>query len=309
MPDWQEQRIGDVKTMGPGSEVSALPVGGAESRRGSALRSFAQDRLALGSAVFLVFVILVSLAAALVAPQDPLKGYDAFRLAPPLTPGFLLGTDGQGRDILSRIIWGGRVSLFSALMPAALALPLSLVLGLLAGYFGRWVDQLIMRSLDVLFAFPMVLLAIAIGGALGPGLWTEIIAIGVVLVPYMSRVVYSVTQTVKSSEFVEAARASGAGGIDIVVAEVMPNVLPALIVFSTSILGRIMIVAAGLSFFGLGVGPPTADWGLMINENRTALGQDPGASIIPGLMVVLVSLCFNFIGDGLRDMLDPYRSQ
>jgi ABC-type dipeptide/oligopeptide/nickel transport system permease subunit len=297
-----------MDTIGPASEAASQPTDGLKLRGGPALRAFAQDHMALASAIFLLLVVLVSLAAPLIAPHDPLKGYDAYRLAPPLTPGYLLGTDGQGRDILSRILWGGRISLFSALMPAVLALPIALILGLVAGYFGKWVDQLIMRSLDVLFAFPMVLLAIAIGGALGPGLWTEIIAIGVVLVPYMSRVVYSVTQTIKESEFVEAARASGAGSMDIVLAEVMPNVLPALIVFSTSILGRIMIVAAGLSFFGLGAGPPTADWGLMINENRTALGQDPGASIIPGLMVVLVSLCFNFIGDGLRDMLDPYRS-
>jgi peptide/nickel transport system permease protein len=270
--------------------------------------AFAQDRMALASAVVLLIVVLVSLAAPLTAPHDPLQGFDEIRLAPPLAPNHLLGTDGQGRDILSRIIWGGRVSLFTALMPAALALPLALLLGLLAAYFGSWVDQLIMRSLDILFAFPMVLLAIAIGGALGPGLWTEIIAIGVVLVPYMSRVVYSVTQTVKEAEFVEAARATGASSMEIVLQEIMPNVLPALIVFSTSILGRIMIVAAGLSFFGLGVGPPTPDWGLMINENRTVLGQAPAASITPGMMVVLVSLCFNFIGDGMRDMLDPYRS-
>jgi ABC-type dipeptide/oligopeptide/nickel transport system permease subunit len=297
-----------MDAIGPAGEAASRPAGSLKLRGGPALRAFAQDRMALVSAVFLVLVVLISLAAPLIAPHDPLQGFDALRLAPPLTPDHLLGTDGQGRDILSRILWGGRISLFSALMPAVLALPIALILGLVAGYFGKWVDQLIMRSLDVLFAFPMVLLAIAIGGALGPGLWTEIIAIGVVLVPYMSRVVYSVTQTIKQSEFVEAARACGAGSMDIVLAEVMPNVLPALIVFATSILGRTMIVAAGLSFFGLGVGPPTADWGLMINENRTVLGQAPGASIMPGLMVVLVSIAFNFVGDGLRDMLDPYRS-
>jgi len=190
-----------------------------------------------------------------------------------------------------------------------MALPVALMLGLLAGYFGRWVDQVIMRGLDIMFAFPMVLLAIAIAGALGPGLWTVIIAVGVVLVPYITRVVYNVTQTLKEEEFVEAARAYGANDIEIVVFELLPNVMPSLVVFVTTILGRIIIVAAGLSFFGLGVGPPTPDWGLMINENRGFLGQAPGASIFPGLMVILVSLSFNFIGDGLRDVLDPYRQE
>jgi len=274
-----------------------------------ALRVFAKDRLALVAVVWLFLVILISIAAPIIAPFDPLRGFDSLRLAPPLTEGHLLGTDGQGRDVLSRIIWGGRCSLFSCFLPALMALPVALMLGLLAGYFGRWVDQVIMRGLDIMFAFPMVLLAIAIAGALGPGLWTVIIAIGVVLVPYITRVVYNVTQTLKEEEFVEAARAYGANDIEIVVFELLPNVMPSLVVFVTTILGRIIIVAAGLSFFGLGVGPPTPDWGLMINENRGFLGQAPGASIFPGLMVVLVSLSFNFIGDGLRDVLDPYRQE
>ncbi|HBY97519.1 MAG: ABC transporter permease [Ardenticatenaceae bacterium] len=273
----------------------------------SRLAVFAGDRPALLGACFLALVILGSLAAPLVSPYDPARGFDTLRLAPPLSPDHLLGTDVQGRDVLSRIIWGGRVSLFIALTPALLAFPVALSLGLLAGYFGQWVDQIIMRSLDILFAFPMVLLAIAIGGALGPGLRTEILAIGIVLVPYLTRVVYSVTQTLRTTEFVDAARAVGANDFEIVVWELMPNVVPALLIYTTSLLGRIIIVAAGLSFFGLGPPPPTPDWGVMINENRAVLAQAPAASIFPGLMVALVSLAFNFIGDGLREMLDPYR--
>lgn len=279
------------------------------SWRRSKFRIFIEDRIALLSAVFLMLVVLVSLAAPWTSPYTSARGFEAARLAPPLTPMHVLGTDMQGRDILSRIIWGGRISLFISMAPALIALPIALILGLSAGYFGAWVDQAIMRSLDVLFAFPMVLLAIAIGGALGPGLWTEVIAIGVVLIPYMTRVVYNVTQVVKEAEFVEAARAVGANDFEILVWEVLPNVLPSLVVYTTSILGRIMIVAAGLSFFGLGVPPPTPDWGVMIAENRTVLGQAPGASVFPGLMVVFVSLAFNFIGDGLRDVLDPFRQE
>ncbi len=294
----------------PSEPLTPLPVSAplrAAPRPGRlAWEAFARDPLAVVGAVFLLMVLVISLAAQWVSPYDPLRGFDTIRLAAPLTPGHLLGTDGQGRDLLSRLVWGGRVSLASALLPELLVAPFALILGLLAGYWGKWADQIIMRSLDVLFAFPMVLLAIAIGGTLGPSLWTPIVAIGIALLPYMSRVVYNNTQTVKQAEFVEAARAVGANSFEIMRAEILPNILPTFAVYVSSILGPTLVVAAGLSFFGLGVRPPAPDWGSMIRENRIALAQAPGASLFPGLMIVLVSLAFAYVGIGLRNMLDPY---
>lgn len=294
----------EVATARSSTQIASVKLREHRTHR-SAIRVFGKNPVAVVGALFVVTIVVASLLAPVVSPYDPLVGFDTRRLAPPLTEGHLLGTDGQGRDVLSRILWGGRISLFSAVTPALLALPVALTFGLVAGYFGGWLDQLIMRVFDILLAFPMVLLAIAIGGVLGPGLWTESLAIGIVLTPYMGRVVYNVTRTVKPAEFVEAARAVGGSTWRILVREITPNVVPALVVYVSSILGRIMIVAAGLSFFGLGPPPPTPDWGVMVNEGRLHLAQAPGTCLFPGLMVVLVSLAFNFVGDGLRDVLDP----
>ncbi len=267
--------------------------------------TFAQDRAALVSLVFLVLVLLAALFAPYISPHDPYEAARLMRNKPPLTEGYLLGSDSNGRDILTRLFYGGQISLLVGFLPTFLAMVISLVLGLLAGYLGGWVDQVIMRTLDALFAVPLVLLAIAIAGVLQPGVTTEIIAITVVLIPYISRIVRTSTLQVIAQPYIEAATAGGAGARDIVLRYVLPNMISPVIVYATTLVGLMIVVGSGLSFLGLGVQPPDADWGTMVSDGRVVLKKAPHATFFPGLAIVLVALAFNFIGDGLRDALDP----
>jgi peptide/nickel transport system permease protein len=267
--------------------------------------AFRRDRAAAVSLFFLLFVILATLVAPWISPSDPYDAVNSLRNAPPGTPGFLLGADSDGRDVLSRLIWGGRISLTVGVVPSVLAMLISLVLGTVTGYFGGWVDQVVMRVLDVLFAFPLVLLAIAIAGTLQPGLLTEILAIMIVLIPYISRLVRSSTVSVKELPFIEAARAGGAAPLDILVRYVLPNILTPVIAYTTTLIGLMIVVGSGLSFLGLGIQPPAADWGTMVSDGRVALKTAPHITIFPGILIALVSLAFNFLGDGLTAMLDP----
>jgi ABC-type dipeptide/oligopeptide/nickel transport system permease subunit len=273
------------------------------------LAAFARDRAALVAALFLLLVFAATLLAPWISPYNPNVASDQLRFAPPFTAGHILGTDEQGRDMLSRLLYGGRVSLLVGLVPVVIASAAGLLLGLVAGYAGGIVDALIMRTLDVLFAFPMVLLAIAIAGVLTPGLSTEIIAIAVVLIPYVGRLARTATLSVVSMPFIEAARAGGASRTALLARYVTPNVLPPLLVYATTLVGLMIVVGSGLSFLGLGVQPPTADWGSMVSEGREVLATAPMVTLIPGLVIVIVSLAFNFIGDGLRDALDPRSAQ
>ncbi|MEB3101761.1 ABC transporter permease [Ferviditalea candida] len=266
-----------------------------------------KDKLTVAGGLIVVIVGLVSLFAPLIAPYDPTVGEGSMRLMPPGTPGHLLGLDDQGRDILSRLIWGGRISLITALIPVLLTFGFSLVLGLIAGYSEK-LGELIMRTLDVLFAFPMVLFAIAIAAVLGPGMLTIMISIVLVLIPYMTRVVYVATVTEKTKEYVEAARAMGATKPEIIFKEIMPNVISGLIVYSTTLIGVMIVFGAGLSFLGLGIQPPFADWGKMTGDGMKVLTQGaPHVATIPGLVILIVSTAFNWLGDGLRDALDPHK--
>ncbi|HTI03289.1 MAG TPA: ABC transporter permease [Acidisoma sp.] len=269
------------------------------------LAAFMRDRVALSAAIFLATVCLVVILAPLISPYSPNTAINQLRFAPPLTHGHVLGMDEQGRDMLSRLIWGGRVSLIVGILPVALATGIGLLLGLLAGYAGGLPDQIIMRTLDVLFAFPMVLLAIAIAGVLTPGYGTEIIAITIVLVPYVGRLARTATLSITAMPFIEAARAAGASRSALLLRYITPNVLPALLVYATTLVGLMIVVGSGLSFLGLGVQPPTADWGTMVSEGRSVLSAAPHVTFLPGLVIVVVSLAFNFLGDGLRDALDP----
>ena len=270
-----------------------------------ACAAFAEDRAALASLVFLAIVTLLAVFAPYLSPHDPFEAVNSLRNAPPGSGDFLLGADSNGRDILSRLIYGGRISLVVGFAPTFLAMAISLVLGLAAGYFGGWIDQAIMRVLDVLFAFPLVLLAIAIAGVLRPGVGTEIVAIMVVLVPYISRIVRTSTISVTAQPYIEAARAGGAGQWAIVLRYVLPNMISPVIVYTTTLVGLMIVVGSGLSFLGLGPQPPAADWGAMVSEGRVVLRKAPHVTIFPGLLIVAVSLAFNYIGDGLRDALDP----
>jgi peptide/nickel transport system permease protein len=213
--------------------------------------------------------------------------------------------DGQGRDILTRLMWGGRVSIPIALVPVTVSTFVSLVLGLIAGYFKGVVGELIMRVLDVFYAFPTVMLAIAIAGIMGPGMMNVMLSICIVLVPYITRVVYTTTLVVSEQDFVEAARASGASDLQIVFGQILPNVLSPIIVYGTTTMGLQIVFASGLSFLGLGVQPPVADWGIMTANGRDVLQIAPHVSTVPGVLLLLVALSFNLLGDGLRDALDP----
>ena len=266
---------------------------------------YASDPLAVVGLAILVIVLLAAVFAPWVAPFDPNYQYEGLRRAAPGVEGHLLGTDELGRDILSRLIWGGRLSLLVSVTPTVIAALIALVLGLLAGYFGGKPEQIIMRTLDVLFAFPVVLLAILIAGVLGAGPRNQIIAITFILVPYMARVVAGQVSTLKRQDFIEAARATGASAREIILHELVPNVIGPLIVYATVLVGFMILVAAGLSFFGLGASPPASDWGYMVNSGKGSISTAPHVVIMPSIMIVIVALAFTFIGDGLRNVLDP----
>ena len=288
--------------------AAAAPEAAAGERRRRtvlAWSAFANDRAAVVSLFLLLIVTLAALFAPYISPHDPFEAVNTMRNAAPSSEGFLLGADSNGRDILSRLIWGGRTSLLVGFAPTFLAMVISLILGLAAGYLGGWVDQAIMRTLDVLFAFPLVLLAIAIAGVLRPGVGTEIIAITVVLVPYISRIVRTSTIQVTAQPYIEAALAGGAGPWAIVLRYVLPNMISPVIVYTTTLVGLMIVVGSGLSFLGLGVQPPAADWGAMVSDGRVVLKKAPHVTVFPGLLIVVVALAFNFVGDGLRDALDP----
>ena len=267
--------------------------------------AFARDRAALLAAAILLCLAALALLAPLVAPYDPADADNALRFAPPLTPGHPLGTDQQGRDMLSRLVWGGRVSLLVGVLPTLLASVFGMSLGIVAGWSRGLVDMLVMRVLDVVFAFPLVLLAIVIAGVLRPGMGTEVLAITVVLVPYLARVARTATIGVVKMPFIEAACAAGGSSPVILARYVLPNVVSPIVVYATTLMGLMIVVGSGLSFLGLGVQPPVADWGGMVADGRVVLRRAAHVTVEPGLLILAVSLAFNFMGDGLRDALDP----
>ena len=264
-----------------------------------------RNRPAMVGLAVIVLAILVTMLAPVLSPHDPLQANPAGRLAVPGTPGRVLGADHLGRDVLSRVLYGGRVSIVMGLVPVAIAAVVALTLGLVAGYFEGLAGLVIMRTLDVSFAFPSIFLAIAITGALGPGLVNVLIALTIVLVPPVARVARTSVMEVKHQEFIEAARASGARDARIIVQHLLPNVLAPVTVYCTLLVALVVVIASGLSFLGLGVQPPTPDWGRMIAEGREVLVVAPHVAALPGLMLLIFALAFNFLGDGLRDALDP----
>ena len=226
------------------------------------------------------------------------------RLKPIGTPGHWLGTDETGRDLWTRLCYGGRLSLLAAILPVTISLIVGGFLGILAGYAGGLVGTLIMRTMDVFYAFPSILLAIAICGLLGNGLSNSIIALAVVFIPPMVRVSETVTTQARNLDFVEAARASGSTTLQIIRHHVLANVLGPILVYATSLISVSIILSAGLSFLGLGVTPPQAEWGLMLNSLRQAIYVQPYVAALPGLMIFLTSMCFNLMSDGFRSAMD-----
>ena len=264
----------------------------------------ARDRVTVAVAVMLLSVILLAVFAPWAATHDPLQGSVLRRLKPVGTPGYFLGTDETGRDIWSRLVYGGRLSLVCGLTPVFLATLIGGTLGLIAGIGGRVVNMAVMRVIDVFYAFPSVLLAIAICGVIGGGIINTMLSLTVVFTPPIVRVTESLTVQVRSRDFVEAARASGARLPAIIWHQILPNVLGGILVYATSLVSISIILSAGLSFLGLGVTPPNPEWGLMLNALRQAIFVNPVVAALPGVAIVLTSLCFNLLSDGLRSAMD-----
>jgi len=271
---------------------------------GGVWKRLRRDPVTIVCALILLMMLLAILFAPLIAPHDPYQGSMLRRLRPIGTPNHVLGTDELGRDMLTRLLHGGRLSWFMGITPVFLAFVIGTFLGVLAGFAGGKVNMAIMRTTDVFYAFPSVLLAVAISGALGAGIVNAILALTLVFIPPIIRVAESVTTGVRNLDFVEAARASGASAFTIVRVHVLGNVLGPIFVYATSLISVCMILASGLSFLGLGTRPPEPEWGLMLNTLRTAIYVQPWVAVLPGACIFVTSICFNLLSDGLRQAMD-----
>lgn len=268
------------------------------------LRILLQNRLAVFGLVVLGIVVLAALLGDVLAPYDPVR-VDVPQQLQGLSLQHPFGTDNLGRDVLSRVIVGARVSLQVGFIAVGISLLLGVLIGLTSGYYSGALDSVLMRSMDVLFAFPFVLLAIALLAALGPGITNAMIAIGIVYTPIFARIARGSTLTVKQDVFVLAARSSGASDGRIIRRHIFPNVAAPLIVQTSLSLAFAILAEAALSYLGLGVQPPDPAWGRMLAEGREFLRQAPWMGIFPGLAIFFTVMSFNFVGDGLRDALDP----
>lgn len=268
------------------------------------LRRFMRDPVAVGAAVVILLLLVMAVFGQWLAPQDPYQGSIMKRLKPIGFEGYPLGTDELGRDMLSRLIVGAKLSLFMGITPVFVAFVIGSAIGILAGFTGGWVNSVIMRTIDVFYAFPSVLLAIALSGVLGAGITNSLISLTIVFIPPIARVAESVTTQIRSRDFVEAARASGASALTIVRVHVLGNVLGPIFVYATSLIAVSMILASGLSFLGLGVKPPEPEWGLMLNTLRTAIYVQPWIAALPGVMIFITSIAFNMLSDGLRTAME-----
>ncbi len=249
-------------------------------------------------------ILLAAIFAPWVAPNEPYKTNMLKRLASVGTPGFPLGTDELGRDMLTRLIYGGRISMFTAIAPVFMALLIGGTLGIVAGLVGGHVNMIIMRIMDVFYAFPSILLAIAISGALGGGILNAVISLTLIFMPPICRVAETVTTQVRSLDFVAAARATPASTFRILWVHVLGNVLGPILIYASSLVSVSIIIASGLSFLGLGVSPPEADWGLMLNTLRQSIYVAPLNAALPGMMIFVTGMCFNLMSDGLRTAMD-----
>ena len=267
-------------------------------------RRLRRDPVTLICAGILILLVASALAAPWLGLADPYKTSMIRRLYPLGSPGHLLGTDELGRDMLSRLIYGGRLSLFMGVTPVLCALLIGGLLGITAGFLGGRVNMAIMRIMDVFYAFPSVLLAISLSGAMGAGTENTLLSLTLVFIPPICRVSESVTTQVRGFDFVDAARASGASTLTIVRVHVLGNVLGPILVYATSLISVAIILAAGLSFLGLGVKPPEPEWGLMLNTLRQAIYVNPVLAALPGVMIFITSICFNLMSDGLRAAMD-----
>ncbi|HHS94719.1 MAG TPA: dipeptide/oligopeptide/nickel ABC transporter permease/ATP-binding protein [Rhodobacterales bacterium] len=269
------------------------------------LRLLFRNKLAAMGAVVLTLILLLALLTPLLPLVDPDITATADRFKRPFAEGHLLGTDHLGRDLLSRLLWGTRLSLAVGIAAAVGAASIGSAIGIVAGYFGGRIDNIIMRGVDMLMAFPYILLALAIVAALGPGLVNALIAVAAVNIPFFARNIRGVTVSLARREFIDAAQLAGMGHGRIILSELLPNVAPVIIIAMSTTVGWMILETAGLSFLGLGSQPPQADLGSMLGEARSALITNPHTSVVPGIMIFLIVMSINLLGDGVRDALDP----
>lgn len=268
------------------------------------MRRLSRDPVTLVCSAVLFLIVLAAIFAPWLGLDDPLKQSMVRRLKPIGFDGHILGTDELGRDMLSRLIYGARTSLFTSFTPVVLATVIGGSLGVIAGFLGgRW-NMVIMRCIDVFYAFPSVLLAVAISGVLGAGQLNSIVSLTLVFVPALARIAESVTTRVRNEDYVEAARATGASTLSILRHHVLSNVLGPILVYASSLISVSIVLASGLSFLGLGVTPPNADWGLMLNTLRQAIYVAPMIAILPGIFIFITSMCCSLMSDGLRNAMD-----
>nr|WP_077327994.1 nickel transporter permease [Virgibacillus siamensis] len=292
-----------------GNTDTALPDELAHKKKSSLWKDvffrLIKSKTSLIGLCIILLLIVTAIFAPLIATHNP-TSYESItnRYQPPSAEHFL-GTDALGRDIFSRIVYGTRISIQIGVFTVAISMIIGVLLGGIAGYFGKWIDQIIMRVVDILMAFPSILLAIALVAVLGPSLQNAMIAVGIVGIPQFARIVRSAVLSVKETEYIEAAKAIGAKNGRVLMQHVLPNCLAPIIVQATLSVGTAILDAAGLSFLGLGAQPPTPEWGAMLSDGRAALQNAPWVVAFPGIAIFLVVLGFNLFGDGLRDALDP----
>ena len=293
--------IGDAEHLG--ERVPVLAVGSSARRRRRWLALLREPGTVLG-----LFLVASLLLAGLLSPwlplDDPTEINLPERLLPPSTT-HLLGTDHLGRDTFSRIVHGGRMTLLAAITTLALSMTIALTVGILSGYHGGWPDTALMGVVDLLLAFPSLILALAVAGALGPGLLNVLLAAGAVWWVGHARIIRGVTMGARQMEYVTAARAAGAGSGRIILRHIAPNILGPIVVIASLDVGWIILGIAGLNFLGLGAQPPTPEWGAMLNDARPHLQTEPRLLLLPGMAIFVAVLGFNLLGDGLRDLLDP----
>ena len=269
------------------------------------LKLLSRNRLSLAGLVVITVVIFVALVTPLLPLTDPDVIDTKNRFKTPFTTDAFLGTDHLGRDLMSRLLWGTRLSLAVGFCAAFLAALIGSSIGIISGFYGKHVDYILMRGIDMLMAFPYILLALAIVAALGPGLFNALIAVAIVNIPFFARNIRGVTVGITHKEFIDAARLSGMTDTRIIITEVLPNVFPVIVIAMSTTVGWMILETAGLSFLGLGSQPPQADLGSMLGEARAALITSPYTSVVPGAMILIIVMAINLLGDGIRDALDP----
>ena len=269
------------------------------------LKLLSRNRLSLAGLVVITVVIFVALVTPLLPLTDPDVIDTKNRFKTPFTTDAFLGTDHLGRDLMSRLLWGTRLSLAVGICAAFLAALIGSSIGIISGFYGKHVDNILMRGIDMLMAFPYILLALAIVAALGPGLFNALIAVAIVNIPFFARNIRGVTVGITHKEFIDAARLSGMTDTRIIITEVLPNVFPVIVIAMSTTVGWMILETAGLSFLGLGSQPPQADLGSMLGEARAALITSPYTSVVPGAMILIIVMAINLLGDGIRDALDP----